>query len=263
MKTITHKINLPSYVIIILLLVHGLAMGQTPEKLTTLSVDSGVTNTDSLTSSALNSDSCSANDFTLGNFYLADINGNPLDNNCTPGTPQSAYIFAFFNANTTAGRYSLYIDYDVFVNGSFSYHVNDCLFDGQPIPVGQNTLVQQVTWNCGDQIQLRNFYMSWQPNPSRACAPNPSKCYFSADGFIVNAPLIANFSSAIVCDSLSIQFTDGTTGGDIDNPYNYVWNFGDGSPNSTAQNPTHTFPGPGSYTVTLTVTDNDGVDQGF
>ena len=36
------------------------------------------------------------------------------------------------------------------------------------------------------------------------------------------------------------------------------WDFGDGSANSTAQNPTHDFPGYGSYDVTLTVTDNDG-----
>ena len=187
MKTITHKINLPSYVIIILLFVHGLAMGQTPSKETTESVDVGVTNTESLAETAINADSCTANDFTLGNFFLADINGDPLDNNCTPGTPQNAYIFAFFNANTGAGRYSLYIDYDVFVNGEFSYHVNDCLFEGQALPVGQNTQVQQITWNCGDQIQLRNFYMSWQPNAARACAPNPSKCYFDADGFQVNA----------------------------------------------------------------------------
>ena len=111
MKTITHKINLPSYVIIILLFVHGLAMGQTPSKETTESVDVGVTNTESLAETAINADSCTANDFTLGNFFLADINGDPLDNNCTPGTPQNAYIFAFFNANTGAGRYSLYIDY--------------------------------------------------------------------------------------------------------------------------------------------------------
>ena len=148
-----------------------------------------------------NVDSCTANDFTLGNFYLADINGDPLDNNCTPGTPQSAYIFAFFNANTGADRFSLYIDYDVFINGVYSYHVNDCLFESQPIPVGLNTLVQQITWNCGDQIQLRNFYMSWQPNAGRSCGPNPSKCFFDANGFQVNAPLIANFSNSIVCNS--------------------------------------------------------------
>lgn len=35
----------------------------------------------------------------------------------------------------------------------------------------------------------------------------------------------------------------------------YLWTFGDGSLPSTEVNPTHTFPGPGDYTVSLTVTD--------
>lgn len=38
-----------------------------------------------------------------------------------------------------------------------------------------------------------------------------------------------------------------------------LWDFGDASPTSTEQGPTHTFPaGPGSYTVSLTVTDATG-----
>ncbi|WP_146192595.1 HYR-like domain-containing protein, partial [Xanthomarina spongicola] len=259
MKTITHKINLHGILLIMFLLFNSYASSQilTKESDSQLSTDSNsILDT---SNSALNVDSCSANDFTLSNFYLADINGNPLANNCTPGTPQSAYIFALFSANTGADRYSLYIDYDVIINGVFAYHVNDCLYNGQAIPVGQNLQVQQINWNCGDQIRLANFYMAWQPNAGRPCATNPSKCFFDAEGFIVNAPLIANFESAIVCTSYQINFTDLTTGGDIDNPYSYVWNFGDGTPTSNQQNPSHTYSGPGTYTVTLTVTDADGV----
>lgn len=37
-----------------------------------------------------------------------------------------------------------------------------------------------------------------------------------------------------------------------------AWNFGDGSPVSTAANPTHTYSAPGTYQATLTVTDNLG-----
>ena len=38
----------------------------------------------------------------------------------------------------------------------------------------------------------------------------------------------------------------------------YSWNFGDGTGPSTAQNPSHTYLAPGTYTVTLTVTASDG-----
>src|SRR6185436_4303704 len=42
-----------------------------------------------------------------------------------------------------------------------------------------------------------------------------------------------------------------------DNPLTYVWDFGGGATNSTAQNPGGViFATPGSYTVTFTVTDS-------
>jgi PKD repeat protein len=56
-----------------------------------------------------------------------------------------------------------------------------------------------------------------------------------------------------LCDSVS--FTGSATGGCP--PYTYSWTFGDGN-TSTDQNPTHQYTSDGSYTATLTVTDNIG-----
>src|SRR5216117_425824 len=70
-----------------------------------------------------------------------------------------------------------------------------------------------------------------------------------------NQPPVANFTSS--CTALTCNFTststdpDGTIAG-------YSWNFGDGSPVVTTQNPSHTYGAGGSYTVTLTVADNQG-----
>ncbi|WNJ19978.1 PKD domain-containing protein [Pontibacter sp. G13] len=52
----------------------------------------------------------------------------------------------------------------------------------------------------------------------------------------------------------TFQFTNYSTGGSPASPLFYSWDFNDGT-TSSAQNPTHTFPGPGTYTVCLTVTD--------
>jgi PKD repeat protein len=41
-------------------------------------------------------------------------------------------------------------------------------------------------------------------------------------------------------------------------PYTFSWNFGDGSPQSNEQNTEHTFANPGTYVVSLTVTDSAG-----
>lgn len=62
-----------------------------------------------------------------------------------------------------------------------------------------------------------------------------------------------------VCAGDCISFTDQSTG----NPTSWNWSFPGGNPStSTAQNPTNIcFDNPGSYDVTLTVTNGDGSDQ--
>ena len=54
---------------------------------------------------------------------------------------------------------------------------------------------------------------------------------------------------------LSVQFTDQST---ITPPLTYLWNFGDGSPPATDQNPVHIYQESGMFTVSLTVTNNAG-----
>lgn len=66
----------------------------------------------------------------------------------------------------------------------------------------------------------------------------------------------AGFTAGILPpDCFQYQFTNTSAG------YNlmFTWDFGDGT-TSTAQNPVHTFPGPGSYNVCLTVTNCDCTD---
>lgn len=55
---------------------------------------------------------------------------------------------------------------------------------------------------------------------------------------------------------LEVRFTDLSTG----NPTSWSWSFGDGG-TSIQQHPTHTYSAPGSYTVSLTVSNGAGSDQ--
>jgi PKD repeat protein len=59
------------------------------------------------------------------------------------------------------------------------------------------------------------------------------------------------------CEGLTCQFTDASQDPD-GSIASWSWNFGDGRPGSNERNPSHAFPAPGEYQVTLTVTDNGG-----
>ena len=69
-----------------------------------------------------------------------------------------------------------------------------------------------------------------------------------------NQPPVAAFSSSCSGDTCSFTSTSSAPSGSISS---YSWAFGDGG-TSTVQNPSHTYAAGGSYTVTLTVTDNLG-----
>lgn len=67
-----------------------------------------------------------------------------------------------------------------------------------------------------------------------------------------NEPPVAGFSYSI--DGLTVNFLDESTDSD-GTIVDWAWDFGDGSI-SDVQNPDHTYAAPGTYPVTLTVTDN-------
>jgi plastocyanin len=72
-----------------------------------------------------------------------------------------------------------------------------------------------------------------------------------------NQPPSANFSFG--CTGLDCDFTDQSSDSD-GTIASWSWNFDDGG-TSSAQNPSHSYTTAGSYTVSLTATDNDGAED--
>jgi PKD repeat protein len=71
----------------------------------------------------------------------------------------------------------------------------------------------------------------------------------------IDAP-IANFSAdeTEACGTLTVQFSDLSA----NDPTTWEWDFGDGTATSSEANPNHTYSEPGTYTVSLTVTNLGG-----
>ncbi|MDD3136155.1 MAG: pectinesterase family protein, partial [Methanoregula sp.] len=86
----------------------------------------------------------------------------------------------------------------------------------------------------------------------------------SPDAFVTkfsfsNSPIAAFTATPQSGDSpLKVQFTDTST----NSPTSWAWDFeNDGTIDSTEQNPSYTYLTPGTYTVKLTATNNDGSDD--
>jgi len=77
---------------------------------------------------------------------------------------------------------------------------------------------------------------------------------------IMPDPPVADFSADVTegCDNLTVQFNDEST----NSPTTWAWDFGNGD-TSDEQNPQYTYNTPGTYTVTLTVTNPGGSDDHF
>lgn len=102
-----------------------------------------------------------------------------------------------------------------------------------------------ATASYNDYGSLGRFRISgtWPNNPS------PLASTAGSTPLSGKAPLTVNFSSAA-----SLDFGTGTIVG-------WLWDFGDGTPTSNLPNPAHTYATPGTYTATLTVTDDLGAQS--
>lgn len=117
-------------------------------------------------------------------------------------------------------------------------------------------------WDFGDGNT------STQQNPTHTyaatgvytvCLTTVTACGADSSCTTVNVTVCSNPTAAFTDtnNDPSFDFTDGSTTTGV---VTYSWDFGDGN-TSTQQNPSHTYVDNGTYTVTLIITDDCGVDS--
>lgn len=108
-------------------------------------------------------------------------------------------------------------------------------------------IIQSVCASCGGCQQFPTA-----PNPGAWSNTNDAT---NCNNAVFKIRIIENLAEANFdpipagCTPYTVSFNNTSQG------TTFLWNFGDGTPNSTAQNPTHTFTTGGEYTISLIVGD--------
>ncbi|MDD5219480.1 MAG: Ig-like domain-containing protein, partial [Candidatus Bipolaricaulis sp.] len=202
---------------------------------------------------------CTAKDAEVVRVY-AEVSGG----SCALGDPTTITIYVTFENKTRSTDYAIILIADVYVDGTFVEHLEECLGDAPP---GSSVFVAGfVNVDCSSRLELRNVVVSYSTTSSTCfddpkCAARASHCWMAPGPTqsipIENAYLLVDFTApSFVCLGNSAAFANATTGGRT--PYSYLWEFGDGT-TSTAESPSHRYALPGDYTVSLTVADASGV----
>lgn len=220
-------------------------------------------------SSATSSDAGGSIDSYLWNFGdgTTSTEANPTHvyaSSGTYGVTLTVTDNAGASSSTTLSKQVQFVDKAPVASFTASCDNRACSFDASASTDAEGPLTE-YTWTFGDGATASgsavshtyagdgDFTATLSVKDSAGQVAQSSQTVHAE--YVYAAP-VAVYTST--CESLTCSF-DATTSADADGPLTgYSWNFGDGSA-GTGATVEHTFAGSGSYQVTLTVTDSQGV----
>ena len=143
---------------------------------------------------------------------------------------------------------------------TFACNLLTCSFDGSGSHDPDGTITSYA-WNFGDGTTgsgpalSHTYAVGGHYAVALTVTDNAGATNVQSQTVIANSPPVASFTFS--CSRFTCSF-NGFGSNDIDGTIvSYVWKFGDGTTGSSPAL-SHTYATPGTYTVTLTVTDNGG-----
>ncbi|ULQ50660.1 PKD domain-containing protein [Flavihumibacter fluvii] len=150
-----------------------------------------------------------------------------------------------------------------FSSNNTKFTAPDSICPGKPITFINNGTPTPTNafWDFGDSTTSKELNPSKTYNKPGTYTVKLVNQYAECAGTFsktikVTTPPVVNFSATnpLGCTTPhTVTFQDLNTGSS-----NWLWDFGDGSPTSTEQNPSHTYTQEGNFNVSLTVTTNNG-----
>jgi gliding motility-associated-like protein len=205
----------------------------------------------------------------VGNYYYVWNPGPSINSGTLTATPtaNTDYIVVAYDQDGCAGTIDTVSMIVYYLTGA---NVDAIVYS--PICPGQvSTVYAQLSGITGPVTYLWNNGLGTGPGaflvtpnvPTTYVVTVTNSCGASvSDSATVtfNPPPVIDISSDLnsVCVPDVVQFSDSSITGNLNDPIiSWNWNFGDGT-YSTLQNPTHVYPTPGTYPVTLTVSTSGG-----
>jgi uncharacterized repeat protein (TIGR01451 family) len=164
---------------------------------------------------------CTANDITISDLWLGDVNGNPLPT-CSGSSPVTAYVWVRFSNNQNSQRNGILLYAIITLDGNSIYDSfktgGECILNNPggacSVPPSRSCLagagqtgstfdkyLLSFSYTCGQEVILKNFYIGWESQGTKCtdcvCPTSPypcqhSKCYHGANIIIPgNQPLIS------------------------------------------------------------------------
>lgn len=179
----------------------------------------------------------------IGGPFTSSTTGLPTMNPLQATTDGNDFYFIVFNKNLLSLLYASFFGQ----NGGVSEHV-----DGGTSRFDEDGVIYQaICAACGASTIFPTTPGSYSPtNPSTNCNLAALKIAFDLQNPDADAIAAGNTTG---CAPFTVQFLNNST-----SAINYTWNFGDGSPTTTAVNPIHTFVNAGVYIVTLYASNPNG-----
>ncbi len=208
-----------------------------------------------------NAQNCPQNNVSVSSFSLLDANGNPFTSgsNYQLGEVVNGKLYVKLAVSNSGNAYSTKIFFDLIIDGINTGRRNICLNEFNQLPTGTSVFVIDLSWKWGNEVRVKDLLMRWSTNTGGDCAgigeSGGAQCYGNAPGFTADLPVLPEFDYVATVCNPTVKFTDMTLGGKPG--YTYLWNFA-GLGTSTLKNPSFTFPGVGTYTVSLTSRDTQG-----
>jgi PKD repeat protein len=213
------------------------------------------------------------NNFDISSSATVAVLGTPADPNATPPpgcSPPSVATFAVFvnDLTVTLDPSGSLPESGICAISGYNYDLGDGeTAVGGTVPTdytystpGTYTITLEVTNQGGALSTTRTVTVppSASPSASASASPSASASASASPSASVCTPPIAAFTYTSI-GPRDYRFTDTSTTPAGCPIQSWLWNFGDGDPQSNAQNPTHKYKNNvGTVTVTLTVTNAAG-----